>query len=471
VFIGDPALQLSAAEVELAGARRVICLKSAISALESIVLQGEGAPEHSENSHFSRFSAIRAEYHALKAQNPAFMPAHPAATNPVLREPPRPGGRVWLEDKAAIATVDLANAAYELMVRLLAYAYVVPAPHPDKALAVDLAIGLMQAVTPLGERAARLPAGPSHPECNAGMSFTTLRDTAPLPFGTGGRRFFVERLDELSSLAASMVDADERTQKSSRILATLARTARQRFDLNANAAAPKAAMPAVVAAPPVPSEGEPTTVVGGVQYVEGKAMTLVFEGKRCIHSRMCVTGAPDVFLANTKGPWIHPDAMDAEQLVAVAHACPSGAIRYRRKDGRPDETPPPVNLAAVRESGPYAVRGMVQLDGVDAGYRVTLCRCGASGNKPFCDGSHKYIGFNATGEPPTGKTDALPVRNGVLAIDPQVDGPLKVRGNLEITSGTGRVVARITTTLLCRCGASANKPFCDNSHLRVGFRS
>jgi CDGSH-type Zn-finger protein/uncharacterized Fe-S cluster protein YjdI len=230
-------------------------------------------------------------------------------------------------------------------------------------------------------------------------------------------------------------------------------------------------MPAVVAAPPVPSGGEPTTVVGGVQYVEGKAMTLVFEGKRCIHSRMCVTGAPDVFLANTKGPWIHPDAMDAEQLVAVAHACPSGAIRYRRRDGRPDETPPPVNLAAVRESGPYAVRGMVQLDGVDAGYRVTLCRCGASGNKPFCDGSHKYIGFNATGEPPTGKTDALPVRNGVLAIDPQVDGPLKVRGNLEITSGTGRVVARITTTLLCRCGASANKPFCDNSHLRVGFRS
>ena len=88
------------------------------------------------------------------------------------------------------------------MVRLLAYAYVVPAPHPDKALAVDLAIGLMQAVTALGERAARLPAGPSHPDCNAGMSFTTLRDTAPLPFGPGGRRFFVERLDELSSLAA-----------------------------------------------------------------------------------------------------------------------------------------------------------------------------------------------------------------------------------------------------------------------------
>ena len=306
VFIGDPALQLSAAEVDLPGARRVMCLKTAISAFESIVLQGEGAPENSENSHFARFSAMRAEYRALKAQNPAFTPAHPAATNPVLREPPRPGGRVWLEDKAAIATVDLANAAYELMVRLLAYAYVVPAPHPDKALAVDLSIGLMQAVTGLGERAARLPAGPSHPNCNAGMSFTTLRDTAPLPFGPGGRRFFVERLDELASLAASLPDADDRTRKSARIMAGLANTARQRFDLTASTTI--AAMPTAVVAPPAASGAEPTRIVAGVQYVEGVAMTLEFEGKRCIHSRMCVTGAPDVFRANVKGNWMHPDA-------------------------------------------------------------------------------------------------------------------------------------------------------------------
>jgi CDGSH-type Zn-finger protein/uncharacterized Fe-S cluster protein YjdI len=469
VFIGDPALQLSATEVNLPGARRVTCIKTAILALESIVLQGEGAPEDSENSHFARFSALRAEYRALKAQNPAFNPAHPAATNPVLREPPRPGGRVWLEDPAAIATVDLANAAYELMVRLLAYAYVVPAPHPDKSLAVDLSMGLMQAVTALGERAARLPAGSSHPDSNAGMSFTTLRDTAPLPFGPGGRRFFVERMDELSGLAASLQGADERTRKCARIMAALASTARQRFDLSATVA-PTVASPTVAAAPTAPG-AERVTRSGGVQYVEGKAMTLMFEGKLCIHSRFCVTGAPDVFLSNVKGNWMHPDAMDAEHVVAVAHACPSGAIRYKRKDGRPDESAPLVNLASVREAGPYAVRGKLVLDGVDAGYRATLCRCGASGNKPFCDSSHKHIGFSATGEPPSGNTDTLPVRNGVLAIDPQVNGPLKVRGNLEIISGTGRVVARVTNTLLCRCGASANKPFCDNSHLRIGFTS
>jgi CDGSH-type Zn-finger protein len=110
------------------------------------------------------------------------------------------------------------------------------------------------------------------------------------------------------------------------------------------------------------------------------------------------------------------------------------------------------------------------LNGVPAGYRATLCRCGASKNKPFCDGSHHDIGFNATGEPPTGtSTDALPVRDGPLHIDPQTNGPLKVSGNLEITSGTGRMVARITGAFLCRCGHSQNKPFCDGSHATVGF--
>jgi len=52
---------------------------------------------------------------------------------------------------------------------------------------VDLAIGLMQAVMPLAERAARLPAGPSIPQLHAGMSFITLRDSAALAPGTGPR--------------------------------------------------------------------------------------------------------------------------------------------------------------------------------------------------------------------------------------------------------------------------------------------
>ena len=476
-FCGDPALQLSPAEIDLPGARRVVCLKTALAAFDAIVLQGEGAQEHSAGSHFERFCAMRSEYQALVAANPSFEPSHRAAANPVLRRPPRPEGRVWIEEEAAIATVDLANAGYGLMLRLLAYAFAVPAPHPDKALAVDLAIGLMQAVTPLGERAARLPAGPSNPHCNAGMSFTTLRDAAPLNPGNGARRFFVERMAELAAAAAALMPAqDPRLAESSRVFAALARRAQERFDLSAlpaPATQPAAPLvkPEVRAQVPVSPSEELTSVAGGVETVQGRDLTLMFEARRCIHARFCVTGAPTVFLANVKGPWIHPDTMDTERLVDIAHACPSGAIQYRRRDGRPDEGAPPVNLVAIREAGPYAVRGAVRLDGDPIGYRATLCRCGASKNKPFCDSSHHEVHFAASGEPPSGVTDMLPVRDGPLAIDPQVDGPLQVRGNLEITSGTGRVVARVTSAKLCRCGGSATKPFCDGTHARIGFRS
>ena len=102
--------------------------------------------------------------------------------------------------------------------------------------------------------------------------------------------------------------------------------------------------------------------------------------------------------------------------------------------------------------------------------RMTLCRCGASKHKPFCDGSHNEVKFVASGEPATGKADMLAVRDGPLAIDPEINGPLQVRGNMEIISGTGRVVARMESARLCRCGGSSNKPFCDNSHRRIGFR-
>jgi CDGSH-type Zn-finger protein/uncharacterized Fe-S cluster protein YjdI len=226
-------------------------------------------------------------------------------------------------------------------------------------------------------------------------------------------------------------------------------------------------------APPAaaPAAAPAAEVSDGIETVKGEKLELTFEAKRCIHSRFCVTWAPQVFLANVKGPWIHPDAMPVERLVEVAHACPSGAIRYRRLDGQPQESASPVNLATLREAGPYAFRAQLVIDGVPAGFRATLCRCGASKNKPYCDGSHHEIGFNASGEPPSGKTDMLPVRDGALRIDPQTNGPLRVRGNLEILSGTGRAVARIESANLCRCGGSANKPFCDGTHARIGFRS
>jgi len=469
-FCGDPALQLTAADTGLPGAARVICLKTALAAFAAIVTQGEGAPIGSEDSHYHRFARMRREYDELLAQDPGFVPAFPAATNPVLRQPPRPEGRVWIENPDAIAVTDLASSAYGLMLRLLAHAYAVPAGSSDKALAVDLATGLMHALTPLAERAARMPAGPSNPQCHAGVSFVALRDASALAPGLSARRFFRERIEQLAAAATALRgNGDARCVAAAALFESLARKATDGFDLSAApvvtaTSAPTAAAPVAAAAAPT------TTDDDGIEHVEGDKLTLLYEGRKCIHSRFCVTWGPSVFLANVQGPWIHPDAIDVERLVEIAHACPSGAIRYRRKDGRADEAAPPVNLASVREGGPYAFRGDLHINGAAAGYRLTLCRCGASKNKPFCDGSHHEVKFAASGEPETGSaTEMLPVRDGPLRIDPQVNGPLQVRGNLEIVSGTGRMVARVTNARLCRCGGSANKPYCDGSHAKIGF--
>lgn len=210
---------------------------------------------------------------------------------------------------------------------------------------------------------------------------------------------------------------------------------------------------------------------GGVEEVRGKKVLLKFEGKKCIQSRQCVLGRPDVFVPNVSGEWIHPDAATPEELAALAQSCPSGAIQYERLDGGAQEAAPIVNLARVRENGPLALHADLEVDGQKVGYRATLCRCGASQNKPFCDGAHATAGFTATGEPGTDASEALQARNGCVKVTAAKDGPLLVDGNLELVSGTGRTLNRVVKTALCRCGQSGKKPYCDGTHRKVGFKS
>jgi CDGSH-type Zn-finger protein/uncharacterized Fe-S cluster protein YjdI len=208
-----------------------------------------------------------------------------------------------------------------------------------------------------------------------------------------------------------------------------------------------------------------------IEEARGRNIVLHFEGRRCIHSRNCVLGAPSVFKADVKGAWIDADGAPVEELAAIARSCPSGAITYERTDGGPAEEPPPVNVVRIRENGPLAVHAEIDIEGHESMVRATLCRCGASRNKPFCDGAHVAAQFAASGEPPSQPTDPLGSRGGALAITPIPDGPLNVRGSVEICTGTGRTIARTRRAAMCRCGGSANKPFCDGAHARIGFRA
>ena len=233
-------------------------------------------------------------------------------------------------------------------------------------------------------------------------------------------------------------------------------------------AAKSAAMPAAKPDLDVPLSTGSTKITAS----KGRAMTVYFEGKRCIHARFCVLGSPAVFLANVEGEWIRPDAESAEDLTHTIRQCPSGALSYKRHDGGAQEPMAPVNLITMRENGPLAVHAELNLKGAGKMQRATLCRCGASQNKPFCDNSHKATNFSASGQAPVGsETKALAKRNGPLTVVPTTDGPYAVSGNMEICTGTGTTIARMTGTILCRCGGSKNKPFCDGTHATINFKA
>jgi len=208
-----------------------------------------------------------------------------------------------------------------------------------------------------------------------------------------------------------------------------------------------------------------------MERVAGKTTTITFDGKKCIHARYCVLTLPDVFQAGVKGQWIYPDNASAEDVAHLAKICPSGAIEFERNDGGENEANPMVNTARILENGPIAMNSELSVDGETVGTRAALCRCGQTRNKPFCDGSHAKAGFMATGEIAVIEAEPLTSRDGPVAVTPLEDGPLVIVGNLEILRGSGTRSTVTTKTALCRCGASANKPYCDGSHVASGFKS
>ena len=205
------------------------------------------------------------------------------------------------------------------------------------------------------------------------------------------------------------------------------------------------------------------------EIIRGQRAAIEFDATKCIHSRHCVLDRPDVFVPNVEGEWIHPDAATPDDIVALARNCPSGAIVARRFDGGPEEAAPLVNTVRVLENGPLAVHATLSVAGEGVGYRATLCRCGQSQKKPYCDGSHVTAAFSATGEPPPKTSTPLPVRGDALAVTPTVNGPLKATGPMEVISGTGHTINRANELYLCRCGQSMAKPHCDGSHKAAGF--
>ena len=126
-------------------------------------------------------------------------------------------------------------------------------------------------------------------------------------------------------------------------------------------------------------------------------VTIYDDRTRCAHFGQCSGNLPAVFRAHAE-PFVDPDGAPLSEITAVVAACPSGALAYAvGDDAEPVEQREPPSITPIVD-GPYRVRGAIEVVGVDGRpyecrERQTLCRCGHSRNKPFCDGSHWYAGF------------------------------------------------------------------------------
>ena len=128
----------------------------------------------------------------------------------------------------------------------------------------------------------------------------------------------------------------------------------------------------------------------------GDKITIHDNRGTCAHAGKCTDGSPSVFKLKEE-PWIDPNAAGTDDVIATIRKCPSGALSYtfkglehRDRDGSPS--------IFIAPNGPYVVTGGPELAGAERGEgasteHYTLCRCGGSKNKPFCDGTHWHKKF------------------------------------------------------------------------------
>lgn len=207
---------------------------------------------------------------------------------------------------------------------------------------------------------------------------------------------------------------------------------------------------------------------------QGKASDVHWNGKLCIHIGECGRAKGELFI-NGRQPWCQPDLASNEEVEEVVQRCPTGALTYQHKDGANTEKAATKNTIHVAYNGPLYFKGDLDIEGTPdelngVNFRAALCRCGQSKNKPFCDNSHEDTGFKDYGA--VGETgEGLEATDGKLKVTLLKDGPLLIKGNVTITTGSGRMAWQGKETALCRCGASQNKPFCDGKHKLAGFKS
>lgn len=184
-------------------------------------------------------------------------------------------------------------------------------------------------------------------------------------------------------------------------------------------------------------------------------------------------GASSTFVAYMDDSAKAPEPDQSETLTTSAKALDRWFRERQKHQGQPRLLEIP-NEALVTSAGPLNLTGnltLVKEDGsVIYANHLNLCRCGASKDKPLCSGQHLEVEFLHSGRIQEISDTPHSERPCKITISAIKDGPLTFRGRLRLHNNLGQECVKLRGAL-CRCGQSANKPFCDGSHEKVGFRS
>ena len=210
---------------------------------------------------------------------------------------------------------------------------------------------------------------------------------------------------------------------------------------------------------------------GAQRTYETDRIAVHWDSTRCIHTARCLNALPSVFDVGRR-PWVDLTAADADAVAAAVETCPTGALRYERLDGGPQDQPKRPTVAIPIPHGPLLVMGDLRVVGpegeqVTEEHRLTLCRCGRTRNQPFCDNSHLMSSFRSrefTAKPRAGRAPAPGAEEGKTTITATRDGSLRFEGRVVVMTQDGETLADADDIWLCRCGRSQTKPFCDSSH-------
>ena len=466
LFVGPPRAQATQEYFGWPELVTVTDVASAQRAIDEILEQGEGPRGHWKDAHFGRFVEIMDEYTQLREANPAFDPARPVVpvnVRPAVRQADIP----LVTDPLTRQIMDLFNVSYEILLLMLQrfFAHTEETDAQLKALADATVAVMFQAIKPLGDLVTTLPAGPEYPDRTAGPSFELFYETDyVLPHREAAWILLAERLRQAADFC------QPGTPCATTVADGLAAVQASLTDI---ASSLEAHLPARDARPEAPAPAEPVAELLSRAEVFYRTVQ-AFTG----HSSELLSNVGDLVGS------VYPAVLASRDDPATVARLVNSVLRPLIDDL---PAPPPARSASAAPSAPIAPTAPaapsappVPGDAVgslwDAALLATRLRAQFAPSAPpgLLEATAALQDLAVRHAPPgeRGKRAAavadlqghLPP--GILTAK---NGPYLVTNAPAVRDHLGQKLDLPPQLALCRCGASAMKPFCDGAHATSGF--